>query len=62
MIRRGVAGYELTDPRLDVDAFNAMGGITAAQVEAMLCGSMFGWDTAAADPDNYPSAHSATVH
>lgn len=36
-----------------VDAENARLGVTPAQREAMLAGSMFGWDTPAANPDMY---------
>jgi hypothetical protein len=55
LIRRGVAGYWPLHPDTDVEAFNARnGGATAAQVEAMLCGSMWGWDTTLADPDSFP--------
>ena len=53
LIRRGVAGYWPFKPDLDVDEFNARHGTTPAQVEAMLCGSMFGWDVPAADPDTH---------
>lgn len=52
LIRRGSAGYWPFRPDLDVEAFNAHHGISTAQVEAMLCGSMFGWDSPAADPEN----------
>lgn len=53
LIRRGAAGY-WPAPRenFDVEAFNAAHGITPRQVSAMVHGSIFGWDCAAADPDN----------
>jgi hypothetical protein len=53
LIKRGVKGYFPVNNNLDVDGFNARGGVTAAQVEAMTAGSMFGWDCPAADPDTY---------
>jgi hypothetical protein len=54
LLKRGVMGYwPAPRPDMDVDAFNARYGITPAQVEAMLAGSMFGWDCPAADPDTY---------
>ena len=52
LIKRGVSGYwPAPRPDFDVDGFNARQGITAAQVEAMQIGSMFGWDVPGADPD-----------
>jgi hypothetical protein len=61
LLRKGVMGYERThivadakvDPKAAVDALNELTDITKAQSAAMLAGSMFGWDTPAADPKNY---------
>jgi hypothetical protein len=53
MIKRGVMGYYPGDPRLDVDAFNKKKGVTPEQAEAMLIGSMFGWEVSGADPDTW---------
>jgi hypothetical protein len=53
MIRRGIAGYYLASANFDVDGFNIRHGITAAQIEAMEIGSMFGWDVPGANPDNH---------
>lgn len=60
LIKRGVQGYWPWHG--DVDRFNARHGVDWMQVEAMLCGSMFGWDCPAADPDThaagcYPKAN-----
>lgn len=51
LIKRGVAGYWPARPDFDVDRFNARYNISAAQVEAMQIGSMFGWEVPGADPD-----------
>lgn len=53
MIKRGEDGYYPAARDLDVDAFNARLDISRAQVEAMLAGSMFGWECPGADPLNY---------
>lgn len=56
-IERGVMGYKPTaqppDGQEAADQFNKMLGVTKAQAAAMKAGSMFGWDTPAADPKNY---------
>lgn len=56
-IERGVMGYTPTvqppDGQEAADRFNEMLGVTKAQAAAMKAGSLFGWDTPAADPKNY---------
>ena len=62
-VERGFKGYEpatylSTDDNAEitravVDYHNGSIGVTRAQEEAMLAGSMFGWDTKAADPRSY---------
>ena len=44
-------GYYSANPRLDLDRFNRNKGITPEQAEAMLIGSLFGWEVPGADPD-----------
>ena len=39
--------------RESADIANDTMGVTKAQEAAMLAGSLFGWQTAAADPKNY---------
>ncbi len=51
MIRRGEHGYHPAPPSLDPDGYNRRHNITPAQAEAMLVGSMFGWEVPGADPD-----------
>lgn len=61
IIKKGESGYCRTDKyghgraeALDiVDEYNERGGVSRAQAAAMLAGSMFGWETPAADPKNY---------
>ena len=60
VITKGEKGYSPTgiypqdaSPKEDVAALNASNGVTKAQEAAMVAGSMFGWDTPAADPRNY---------
>jgi len=51
LIVAGESGYHPM-PGVDVDAFNARHSVTPAQVQAMLAGSMFGWDCPGANPDH----------
>jgi hypothetical protein len=61
IITRGESGYvECADSqigreanRMFSDTANQVNGITRAQEEAMVAGSMFGWDSPAAKPWNY---------
>lgn len=60
IITKGEQGYTPTarygdevTPREAVDAANEAMGVTRAQEEAMVAGSMFGWDKPGADPKNY---------
>jgi len=46
-------GISLENIRVKVDTKNQMRSITRAQEEAMLAGSLFGWDTPAANPWKY---------
>jgi len=56
ILKRGVTGYwpgealGVTDQET-ADYFNQKRGVTSAQVEAMLIGSVFGFDVPGADPD-----------
>jgi hypothetical protein len=45
--------YEVPFSTSYADEWNEKHGVTKGQVEAMLTGSMFGWDVPGADPDNY---------
>lgn len=60
VIEKGKQGYTPTgiypqdpDIRAGVDAANEANSVSKAQAAAMKAGSMFGWDTPAADPANY---------
>lgn len=61
IVKKGETGYYRTDihgqDRADllriVAEHNQAGGVSKAQAAAMLAGSMFGWDTPAADPKSY---------
>jgi hypothetical protein len=53
LIKAGEMGYYPAPPQLEVQRFNQVRGITPEQAEAMLYGSMFGWEVPAADPDTW---------
>jgi len=54
LIVAGEKGYHPLSAAFDVDDWNERHGVTPAQAEAMLIGSMFGWEVPGADPDSYP--------
>ncbi len=51
-LRRGEAGFHPIYVNATADQLNAGEGISAEQREAMLWGSMFGWETPGADPNS----------
>ena len=61
IIKHGESGYYRCEYSTEDKAFNrefandrnANLGVSKAQVEAMLAGSMYGWDVPAADPESY---------
>lgn len=61
MIKHGESGYYRCEYSTEDKAFNrefandrnANLGVSKAQIEAMLAGSMYGWDVPAADPKSY---------
>jgi hypothetical protein len=69
-IERGQSGYhtsnwDIGDPaenRRIADDYNQKLGVTKAQEEAMLGGSMFGWDTSAADPKRYENLPAQAIN
>ena len=56
VIDRGTSGYTGLSGTYDIDAENKKLGVTAGQRDAMFTGSMFGWKTPGADPENYDDA------
>ena len=59
LLIRGIKGYKETDSSISCDTWiqeNEELGITPAQVTAMVCGSMFGWDVPGANPDEHLKA------
>lgn len=62
IVKKGVTGYYFPtnisteseeENKVLARAYNEKAGVTPAQAEAMLAGSMFGWGCPAADPKNY---------
>lgn len=53
IIERGKMGYVVSGNQATAEELNEGLGVTKAQAEAMLVGSMFGWETEGADPDRY---------
>ena len=53
LIRRGEMGFQPVETTLSAELLNALlePVPTPRQIEAMLIGSMFGWDVPGADPD-----------
>jgi hypothetical protein len=56
VVVRGEKGYWLMAPDFEVDAFNARHGVTPAQREALLYGSVYGFDKPIADPTLHADA------
>ena len=50
-VRRGESGFYPVYSHSTAEDLNEAEEVTAAQAEAMLQGSMFGWDVPAANPD-----------
>lgn len=50
-IKRGEAGFHPIYTRSSADELNENDGVTPAQREAMLIGSLMGWAVPGADPD-----------
>lgn len=56
VVKRYEMGYYPQEPHValrDADEMNMLIDVSKAQQEAMLHGSMFGWDCPAADPNTY---------
>jgi len=51
-ITLGQMGYRIVADGVDAKTANEMDGITPGQVNAMVCGSMFGWGTEGTNPDS----------
>ncbi len=61
IIKRGERGYHPAAEDLNVQMFNRRLNVTASQVEAMMIGSMFGFDVPGADPDRCDGTMAANL-
>lgn len=52
-VKRGESGYYPIHSRLTAAELNQISGVTPAQAQAMLSGSMFGWHVPLANPNIY---------
>ena len=53
ILKRGEEGFYNAPAGTNADQINKALGVTNAQAEAMLCGSMFGFHVLGANPDTY---------
>jgi hypothetical protein len=53
LIKRNESGYYPVDTILSADDLNKIAGVDKGQVEAMLVGSMFGFNVPGANPEYY---------
>ena len=53
MIMQGQSGYVPLPSDFDIDGYNTRRNVTPAQIEAMIIGSMFGWQVPGANPSRY---------
>jgi hypothetical protein len=53
LIHRGIPGYDPRPGWTDRHCASINEGVTPAQIEAMMVGSMFGWHVPGANPDRY---------
>ena len=53
MVKRGEKGFWPVTTDVKPEMLNKIRGVTPQQAAAMLTGSLFGWDTPLADPDQF---------
>ena len=59
LVKRGTRGYWPAPRGLHLETFNRRHGVTPQQYEAMLYGSLFGFDVPVADPLNHQRGEEA---